>query len=147
MRYLLVLGHRKIGFITGQMVMASAGERLQGYQDALREAGLPYDPSLVVEGNWTQFGGLEQTRILLERHPDLTAIMASDDVTAFGAMDAIKDAGMRVGEDISVIGFDDIPQAASVYPPLTTVRQPMMEMGQAAVELLVAVLDDRPPVS
>ncbi len=147
MRYLLVLGHRKIGFITGQMDKASARERLAGYEDALAEAGIARDPSLIVEGNWTQIGGLETTRVLLERHPDLTAIIGSDDLTAFGAMDAIKDAGMRVGEDISVIGFDDIPQAAGVYPPLTTVRQPMNAMGAAAVELLIAMLDERPPVS
>lgn len=147
MRYLLVLGHRKIGFITGQMEMASARERLQGYQDALAQVGLVYDPSLVVESNWTQAGGFEKTRILLNRHSDLTAIVASDDLTAFGAMDAIKDAGQRVGVDISVIGFDDIPMAATVHPTLTTIHQPMMEMGGAAVELLVALLAGRTPMN
>ncbi|HVO41508.1 MAG TPA: LacI family DNA-binding transcriptional regulator [Aggregatilineales bacterium] len=147
MRYLLVLGHREIGFITGDMDMASARERLRGYQDALAEAGIAFDPSLVAESNWTQAGGLEKTRRLLERHPDLTAVVASDDLTAFGAMDAIKDSGRRVGDDISVIGFDDIPQAASVYPPLTTVRQPMIQMGETGVEMLIAMLEHRPPVS
>jgi LacI family transcriptional regulator len=147
MRYLLVLGHRKVGFITGDLRMASAQERLQGYRDALHEANIPFDPDLVVEGDWTQSKGLEQTRVLLQRHTDLTAVIGADDLTAFGAMDAIKDAGLRVGEDISVIGFDDIPQASSVYPALSTIRQPMQQMGEAAVEMLIAMLEDRPPVN
>lgn len=147
MRYLLALGHRKIGFITGNMKIASAQERLQGYRDALEEAGISYDPTLVGEGNWSQASGLEQTRSLLNHHPDLTAIVASDDLTAFGAMDAIKDAGLHVGEDISVIGFDDIPKAATSYPPLTTIRQPMRQMGEAAVEMMVAMLEGRAPVT
>jgi len=146
-RYLLALQHRRIGFITGLMSMASSRERLNGYQDALAETGMEFDPSLVVEGEWTTETGYAQTRILLERHPDLTAIVASDDLMALGAMDAVKDAGLRVGEDISITGFDDIPAAASAHPPLTTVQQPMPEMGQAAVELLVALLENRAPVS
>jgi len=146
-RYLLALGHRRIGFITGVMTFASARERLQGYQDALSEVGIPYDPSLVVEGQWTQESGFAQAHLLMERDPQLTAIIASDDLTAFGVMDAIKDTGRRVAEDISVVGFDDIPMAANVYPPLTTVRQPMIEMGQAAIEILVALLENRPPLN
>ena len=147
MRYLLALGHERIAFITGLMDMASARERLRGYREALEEVGLPYDESLVVDGDWTQIRGFEQSRDLLKRRPDLTAIMASDDLTAFGAMDAIKDAGLRVGEDVSVIGFDDIPMASSVYPALTTIRQPMIRMGETAVELLVALLEDRAPIN
>ncbi len=145
--YLAGLGHRKIGFITGDMEMTSARERLQGYREALGYLDLPYDPSLVVKGDWSQQAGFEGTRQLMERHPDLTAIIASDDFTAFGAMDAIKDAGLRVGKDISVVGFDDIPMAAKVYPPLTTIRQPMIHMGEAAVELLVAATEKRKPVN
>lgn len=146
-RYLLALGHRKIGFITGVMTMGSARDRLQGYKDALAEANVPFDPSLVVEGTWSQQSGFSQTRVLLERHPDLTAVIGSDDPTAFGAMDAIKDAGLRVGEDISVIGFDDGPTASAVYPSLTTVRQPVAEMGEAAVELLAALVEGRTPIT
>lgn len=146
-RYLLALEHRRIGFITGIMSMESARERLGGYQDALAEIGLPFDPALVVDGNWTQESGYRQANTLLAQHPDLTAIVASDDITAFGAMDAIKDTGLRIGEDVSVIGFDDIPMAASVHPPLTTVRQPMIQMGETAVELLVSLLEGHPPLS
>ncbi|MEP7285045.1 MAG: LacI family DNA-binding transcriptional regulator [Chloroflexota bacterium] len=140
-RYLLALGHRKIGFITAQMSIASAVERLQGYRDALSEVGIDYDPLLVVEGDFSQTAGFEQTRVLMKRHPNMTAVVASDDLMALGAMDAIKDAGLRVGEDISVIGFDDIPMAATMHPPLTTVRQPMLEMGKAAVKMLVDQLE------
>src|SRR5258708_8123427 len=143
-RYLLSLGHRRIGFITGLMTMASAGERLQGYKDGLEESGIAYDPGLVTEGDWSQKTGFIQTKILLLRQPDLTAIICSDDLTAFGAMDAIKDVGLKVGEDISVIGFDDIPRAANVHPPLTTIRQPMEQMGAATVEMLAAMLEKRP---
>ena len=142
-RYLLALGHKQIGFITGEMSMASARERLQGYKDGLAESGIDYDPSLVVEGDWTQTAGFEKTCYLLKRHAKMTAIIASDDLIAFGAMDAIKDAGMRVGEDISVIGFDDIPMAATVFPPLTTIRQPMIEVGRVAVQMLVDQLEGR----
>jgi LacI family transcriptional regulator len=146
-RYLVALGHRCIGFITGRMSMAGARERLQGYQDALREVEISYDSALVVEGDWTQETGFRQMRSLLARHPAMTAVLASDDLTAFGVMDAIKDAGLRVGEDISVIGFDNIPMASSVYPALTTVRQPMQEMGQAAAEILIGLLEGRPPIN
>ncbi|MCC6976184.1 MAG: LacI family DNA-binding transcriptional regulator [Anaerolineae bacterium] len=146
-RYLVALGHRRIGFITGLMSMASARERLQGYQEALAEIGLTFDPSLVAEGQWTRESGFAQTQILMHHHPDLSAIIASDDLMALGASDAVKESHLRVGEDISIIGFDDIPSAASAHPPLTTVRQPMPLMGQASVELLAALLEGRPLIS
>jgi LacI family transcriptional regulator len=147
MRYLLALGHRRIGFITGQMEMASARERLQGYKDGLAEVGLSYDECLVIEGDWSSYSGFEATRRMLSLEQRPTAIIASDDASAFGAMDAIKDALLRVGEDVSVIGFDDIPRAAQVYPPLTTVHQPLVEMGQAAVDILIDLLQGRTPIS
>jgi len=140
-RYLLALGHQRIGFITGTMDMVSARERLQGYQDALAEVAIPFDPTLVREGQWTQASGFAQTKALIEAFPDMSAVIASDDLMAFGAMDAIKECGLHVGEDVSVIGFDDIPMAATVYPPLTTVRQPMLQMGASAIELLIAQLE------
>jgi LacI family transcriptional regulator len=144
MRHLMALGHKRIAFITGLMHMRSARERLQGYQDALNEIGIRFDPALVVEGDWSQQTGFALTQHLLGLKIPPTAIVASNDVTAFGVMDAIKEAGMRVGEDISVVGFDDIGMASNVYPALTTVRQPMEEMGEASVELLVALMEDRP---
>jgi LacI family transcriptional regulator len=145
MRHLMALGHQRIGFITGRMDMGCAQDRLQGYRDALAEVGLPFDPALVREGNFWQPSGFAQARALLQLKPRPTAIVASNDVMAFGVMDAVKDVGLRIGSDISVVGFDDIPMASQVYPPLTTVRQPMAQMGEEALDLLVTLLQGRTP--
>jgi LacI family transcriptional regulator len=147
MRYLMALGHRRIGFITGRMSIGCAKDRLQGYRDALAEVRIPYDPALVVEGDFEQPTGFMQGQRLLALENPPTAIVASNDVMAFGVMDAVKAADLHVGEDISVVGFDDIPMASQVYPALTTVRQPMAEMGESAVDLLVTLLEDRKPMS
>jgi LacI family transcriptional regulator len=143
MRHLLALGHRRIGFITGRMDIACSVDRLQGYRDGLAEVGLDYDPTLVLEGDFTQPTGFRQGQNLLQLAQPPTAIIASNDLMAFGTMDAAKAAGLRVGHDLSVIGFDDIFMASQVYPPLTTIRQPMADMGADAFELLVALLDGR----
>jgi LacI family transcriptional regulator len=147
MRHLLALGHTRIGFITGRMDIGCSTERLKGYQDGLSEVGIPYDPTLVLEGDFEQETGFMQGRALLAINPRPTAIIASNDDMALGVMDAIKDAGLRVGKDISVVGFDDIPMAAKVYPALTTVRQPMREMGESAMELLITLLQGQKPLA
>jgi LacI family transcriptional regulator len=147
MRHLLALGHRRIGFITGRMELGCSQERLEGYREALAEVGLTYDARYVREGDFEQTTGFTQARELLQLHPRPTAIVASNDVMAFGVMDAIKEAGLRVATDVSVAGFDDIPMASQVYPRLTTVRQPMGAMGEAAVELLVTMLQGRTPIA
>ncbi len=147
MRHLMALGHTRIGFITGRMAMGCSIDRLQGYKDALAEVGLPYDPALVLEGDFEQPTGFVQGKRLLEMTPRPTAIVASNDVMAFGVMDAIKEAKLQVGHDISVIGFDDIPMASQVYPALTTVRQPLAEMGEAGLDLLVTLLQGRTPIT
>jgi LacI family transcriptional regulator len=147
MRHLLALGHKRIGFITGRMTIGCSRDRLEGYRNALAEVRIPYDPELVMEGDFEQPTGFAHAQHLLSLSNPPTAIVASNDVMAFGVMDAVKAAGLHVGEDISVVGFDDIPMASQVYPPLTTVRQPMAAMGETAVELLVALLEDRKPMS
>jgi LacI family transcriptional regulator len=136
-RYLLGLGHKTIGFITGIMAIHSARERLAGYKAALQEAGLKIDERLIVEGDFHPTGGYKAAQRLLEQTPRPTAIFASNDLSAFGAMDAVRHAGLDIPKDISVIGFDDIPQASTTYPKLTTVRQPLSEIGQLAVKLLL----------
>jgi LacI family transcriptional regulator len=136
-RYLIELGHWRIGFITGIMAIHSAGERLAGYKAALREAKMKVNETLIVEGDFHTTGGYKATQILLEQRPRPTAIFASNDMSAFGAMDAIRHAGLKIPKDISVIGFDDIPQASTTYPKLTTVRQPLHELGSLAVKLLL----------
>lgn len=144
MRHLMALGHRRIGFITGRMDIACSHDRLQGYRDGLAEVGLPFDPALVREGDFTQPTGFRQAQALLELPEPPTAIVASNDVMAFGVMDAAKLGGLTIGHDISIIGFDDIFMASQTYPALTTVRQPMADMGETALEMLVTLLQGRP---
>lgn len=143
-RYLLALGHQRIGFITGRMDIVCSHDRLQGYQDGLAEVGLAFDQALVLEGDFQQPSGFAQTQRLLELDNPPTAIIASNDLMAFGAMDACRAAGLSIGKDISIIGFDDIHMASQTYPRLTTVRQPLAAMGETALEMLVTILQGRP---
>lgn len=147
MRYLLALGHERIGFITGRMDIACSHDRLQGYREGLAEVGLPFDAELVREGDFTQRTGFQQAQALLDLAVPPTAIIASNDVMAFGAMDAVKASGLLVGQDISIIGFDDVYMASQVYPALTTVHQPVAEMGEVALEMLVTLLEGRTPLT
>lgn len=143
MRHLLALGHQRIGFITGRMDIACSHDRLQGYRDGLAEVGLPFDPELVREGDYTQPSGFQQAQELLRLENRPTAVLASSDLMAFGVMDAAKAANLAIGQDISIVGFDDIYMASQVYPKLTTVRQPLVAMGETALEQLVTLLEGR----
>jgi LacI family transcriptional regulator len=136
-RYLIELGHKQIGFITGLIAIHSARERLAGYKAALREAKIKVRDNFIVQGDFASTGGYKATQVLLKQRPRPTAIFASNDLSAFGAMDAIRHGGLEIPKDISVIGFDDIPQASTTYPKLTTVRQPLNELGSLAVKLLL----------
>ena len=140
--HLIGLGHRRIGFITGILELGCATDRLAGYRAALADHGLAFDAALVREGNFHEPLGYERTRELLATPDPPTAIFASNDLSAFGAMDAIRDAGRRVPDDVSVIGFDDIPTAPFTHPPLTTIRQPLHEMGSLATTMLLEMIDD-----
>jgi LacI family transcriptional regulator len=147
-RYLIELGHTRIAFITGAMAVRSAIDRLQGYKAALADYEISLIEDLIIEGDYQQRTSYENVKGLLQRvDPSPTAIFASNDLSAFGAMDAVREFGFRIPEDISVIGFDDILQASLVYPKLTTVRQPLEQMGQMAVRLLLEQIEDpsRPP--
>lgn len=147
MRHLLALGHRRIGFITGRMDIACSHDRLQGYRDGLAEVRLPFDPALVREGDFLQASGFQNTQSLLQIAEPPTAIIASNDIMALGAMDAAKDAGLIIGHDLSIIGFDDIDMASQTYPPLTTIRQPLAAMGETALDILVTLLQKRTVLS
>lgn len=140
--YLIELGHRRIGFITGDMEMAAARNRLAGYQAALRTHHLPTEPDLVIEGKFHYPDGYAATLALLALATPPTAIFASNDDMAFGALEALRGQGRRVPDDVSVIGFDGIPQAALVHPPLTTVSQPLAKMGRVATQMLLDRLND-----
>jgi LacI family transcriptional regulator len=147
MRHLLDLGHRRIGHIIGNERIASALERRRAYDDAVIERGLELDPSLVEKGDYSQPAGFVAARRLLALPHPPTAIFAGADCAALGVLEAAHAAGLRVPEDLSVVGFDDIPQAAQAHPPLTTIRQPIEQMGRSAVNTLLAVLAGIEPVS
>ena len=147
MRHLLALGHRRIGFITGRLDLTCSHDRLQGYRDALAEVGLPFDETLVLEGDFSQPTGFRQAQALLQLPEPPTAIVASNDMMAFGVMDAAKAARLTIGKDLSIVGFDDVFMASQTHPTLTTVRQPMFDMGATAFELLVMLLEERTMIS
>ena len=138
--HLAELGHRRIAHLSGPAGVPTREERLGGYRAALKEAGVSYDPDLVVAGSGKLEEGREATRGLLALSDPPTAIFAYNDRSAIGCYDAVRDAGLRVGADVSVVGFDDIVMASWVDPALTTVHQPRAEMGRIAIDLLLAVL-------
>lgn len=142
MHYLLDLGHRRIGFIAGTANTSSARDREDAYRAALSEAGIAVDDRLIETGGFDQPGGFRATQHLLDLPQPPTAIFASNDASAFGAIEAIRSRGLRIPEDISIVGFDDIPRAQYSYPPLTTVRQPLSEIGRQSVRLLLKHIDN-----
>ena len=115
-------------------------ERLRGYREGLKAAGLPFDEALVEQGDFYQAKGFEAALKLLRLPNPPTAIFAANDVSAFGVAAAVRELRLRVPGDVSVVGFDDIPSARQTYPPLTTVRQPLYDMGAAATRLLLSLL-------
>jgi LacI family transcriptional regulator len=137
-RHLVRLGHRTIGLIGGPRGVSSADERWAGFLEGLRDAGLTPDPRLMMRGDFTFETGLRAAPLLsAAARGRLTAIVASSDVMALGAMRAVHQRGGRVPETVSIAGFDDIAAASLAQPPLTTVAQPVREIGERAVELLV----------
>ncbi len=139
--HLLALGHRRIAFIAGTGATGQSAERQKGYIDSLEAAGLAVDPALMEEGAFAQTGGHAATGRLLALPDPPTAIFAANDEMAFGAIDAIHSRGLKVPGDISVIGFDDIPIASHIFPPLTTMRQPLDAMAAAAVAEVVDLIE------
>jgi LacI family transcriptional regulator len=138
--YLIKLGHQRIGFITGWMDLGCALDRLDGYRSALRTNHIPERPELIYEGTFFQPDGYTGASTLLDLPDPPTTIFASNDVMAMGVMDAVRNKGLRVPDDVSVIGFDDIPQASLIRPALTTIRQPLEKMGQVATQMLLELL-------
>ncbi len=139
--HLLSLGHRRIGAITGPPDWLATTERLNGMRGALASAGVLPDPKLVVGYTFSIESGERAARELLDRPDRPTAVFAFNDNTAIGALRVARELGLRVPEDLSVVGFDDSEQAAIVTPALTTVRQPLAEMGRMAVSLLLRLIE------
>jgi LacI family transcriptional regulator len=141
--HLLELGHRRIGAILGPPEGLATTERLKGFHAALRAAGIAPDPSLEVPSNFKYDGGEQAAGALLDRPDRPTAIFAFNDEVAVGAMVAARARGLRIPEDLSVVGFDDTLQARLSVPPLTTVRQPLAEIARIAVSLLDRLVENQ----
>jgi len=144
MRHLIELGHSRIAHIAGPLSHPDAADRRDGYLAALAEAGLPSDPGLVLEGDFMWRGGLVAMETLLSAGREFTAVFASTDQMALGAMLALHHRGLAIPGDVSVLGFDDEAFSAYCCPPLTTVSQPLFEMGQTAVRSIVARVNGQP---
>lgn len=135
-RHLIQHGHRRIATITGEPWMEAAKDRLKGYRRALATADIPFDPELVVEGDWSASAGYAATKELLALKDRPTAIFCQNDRTAIGCYEALKEAGIRIPEDISVIGYDDEEISRHLHPQLTTSVLPHRAMGRWAIEQL-----------
>lgn len=142
-QYLSKLGHRKIGYIAGPRLFSLSARRLTGFQQALFEAGIELRDEWIVPGDFDYSGGEQGMHELLHRDRDLTAVFASNDRMAIGALNALMRAGLRVPQDVSLIGYDDIRQATAMYPALTTIAQPKAEMGRTSVNLLLERIRSR----
>ncbi|MFF7216359.1 LacI family DNA-binding transcriptional regulator [Streptomyces sp. NPDC008238] len=142
-RHLLEGSRRTIATITGPLDMDVARARLDGYQEALRNAGITTDEKLIAVGDFTEEGGRAAMRELLQRRPHLDAVFAASDVTASGAILELRAAGRRIPDDVAVIGFDDSIVARHTDPPLTSVRQPIEEMGHTMASMLLDEIAQR----
>ncbi|MBC7223676.1 MAG: LacI family DNA-binding transcriptional regulator, partial [Anaerolineae bacterium] len=139
-QYLIGLGHQEIAYIGGPAELQFSTDRLAGVRRALEEHGLALRPEHHVEGQLTEESGYRCARQLLATSPHPTAIMCANDLMALGAMRAVQEQGLRVGRDVAVTGFDDIPLAAHAFPPLTTVRQPIYQIGTLTCRMLVRLI-------
>lgn len=139
-QHLLDLGHRRIGFVGGTYSRAHL-ERLAGYREVLEENGIPVDETLIAQGDYSQPSGFQAAEQLLDLTAPPTAIFALSDAMAFGIMESAGRRGLRIPDDLSVVGFDDIPMAGWVHPQLTTIRQPLYKLGETAINLIIAMTD------
>ncbi len=141
-RCLLERGHAHIAMITGPASWKSVADRSLGYGQALHEAGIAPDPALTVEGDWSYQSGYRAMQALIAHGRPFSGLFAQNDQMAIGAIRALREAGRRVPQDVAVVGYDDIPVAAYSDPPLTTIRQPMQEVGALATRLLIQAIEN-----
>jgi DNA-binding LacI/PurR family transcriptional regulator len=144
--HLIGSGRRVIATITGVLDTAPGIDRRQGYRDALAEAGMDHDATLEAPGHFTQEGAAAAMAALLERHPDIDAVFAASDQMAASALSVLNARGRRVPADVALVGFDDVAIATSTTPHLTSVRQPIEEMGHEMARLLLEAVDASDPV-
>lgn len=138
-KHLLERGYRKIGLIAGPLTWWTARERRRGWQEALTAEGIPFNDSQVAEGDWSAESGERGLYELSEKFPDVQAVFACNDQMALGLMRAARKLGKRIPEDLAVLGFDDIPESAFFFPPLTTIRQDLYQLGHMAVQTFVRI--------
>ena len=138
---LIAAGHQRIAFINGEPWMEAAQDRFKGYRRALATADLPFDAALVRDGDWMSGTGFDATLSLLAQDRPPTAIFCANDLMALGALEALKQLGKRVPEDVALIGYDDQEISRHTHPPLTTMLLPNYEMGRAAVDALLALVN------
>jgi LacI family transcriptional regulator len=139
--HLTGLGHRRIAHIAGRPGLWCSRARLDGYRAGVESVGVEVDPSLIVQGDFNYTSGFTAGTRLLDLADPPTAVFAASDEMALGVYEAVRRNGLRVPEDLSIVGFDDLPQARWGSPPLTTVRQPLGEMGMAAVRTVLRLLN------
>ncbi len=144
MEHLIGLGHRRIGFIGGRPDLLCAQQRLQGYETALRQANIAPDPDLITVGDFSRMTGRDCAQRLLSLAEPPTAIFAANDQSAIGAIEAARATGRRVPDDLSVVGFDNIPEGAYFHPALTTVDQFIAKMGYVSTEMLIRQIQGEP---
>jgi LacI family transcriptional regulator len=144
-KHLLSLGHRRIGHIRG--LYACSEERFQGYCDALREAGIEPDPTLVLQGDFEPASGQVCARAFFAMPERPTALFVGNDQMAYGVLSVAQQLGVRIPEEMAVVGFDDIPLSAYIRPSLTTIHQPFFEMGQRAARLLLSLVNAQPALA
>ena len=142
-QHLLDQGRRKIGVITGPLAWWEARERYAGWQDTLLRAGMRVSPSLVVNGDWSAASGEQGMRKLLEQQPDIDAVFACNDQMALGALGIAHQSGRCIPRDLAIVGFDNIPESAYFWPPLTTVYQQLTDIGRIAVQVLHKLVEAR----
>ncbi|WP_192626364.1 LacI family DNA-binding transcriptional regulator [Microbacterium sp. OAE522] len=143
--HLISLGHRRIGHLRGRTDLESAQQREEGYRQALEAAGIRADPALIIDGGYRAASATAGAHALLTLPDPPTAVFAANDLTAIEMIRVAAERGLTTPRDLSVVGFDDVPQAASSVPQLTTVRQPLIEMGESAVRVLLSMLEGGEP--
>jgi LacI family transcriptional regulator len=143
-RHLIDYGHTRIAYISGPEDHPDARERLRGYRQALDDAGLALDEGLVARADFLESGGVLAINQLLEARKDFTAVFAANDQMAYGARLALYRLNLRVPDDISLVGYDDLPHSIYSMPPLTTVRQPVYELGKLAARAMLGLVNGKP---